>query len=138
MKSRPVKWVSAFAAAGLLAACASAPINKPDTTLTKAQYAITQAQQDGASQATSKMLYNATQKLDQAKQLAAKKDPKQADYDKARRLADEATADAQLADARAQAKQAQAQAAQAQKSLEALKKALGQQQSQSGGVGNGN
>lgn len=131
MRLKPTNWLPVFAVAGLLGACASAPANKPDAALAKAHYAISQAQQGGAGQATSKMLYSANQKLKQARQLAHKKSPTQKDYDQARRLADEAALDAQLAAARSQAKQAQAQTQQVLKSVEALKKAL-EQQSQSG------
>lgn len=131
MKSTPISWLLVLTVACLLGACASTPTNKPDAALAKAHYAISQAQQNGVGQATSKMLYSANQKLKQARQLAHKKSPTQKDYDQARRLADEAALDAQLAAARSQAKQAQAQTQQVLKSVEALKKAL-KQQSQSG------
>lgn len=118
------RWLIGFLLIGLLAACASTPTNKPDDALTKAQYAISQAQQNGADKYAPLPLYKANQKLDAAKQLARKQSPSEEDYTRARRLAEEAAADAQFAQARAQAKQAQQQSKEAQESVQTLRQEL--------------
>ncbi len=130
MEIRQLKWLPGLALAVLLTACASAPTNKPDDALTKAEYAVAQAQQSNAGDNAPKLLYNANQKLDQAKQLAREEDPSEEDYDKARRLAEEATVDAQLAQARSEAVQAQAQTQQVQESIDTLRQELNRKEAQ--------
>lgn len=118
----PVRYGMLLSAAVLLSACASAPPEKPDDALSKAQYAITQAEQTVGRESQSVPLYEAKQRLDKARRLAT--EPKS--YLEARRLAEEATLDARLAQTQAEAKQAQAQKADLQESLETLREEIQQ------------
>lgn len=130
MKTNWIRWLLPFLCVGLLAACASTPTNKPDEAVAKAQYAVTQAKQDKADQYAAKMLYKANNKLDSAKQLVQQEDSSEDTYNKARRLAEQATVDAQLADARAQAKQAETQAEQLHKGLHVLRNNMNRKEAQ--------
>lgn len=130
MQINRIRWLLPLLLVGFLAACASTPMNKPDDVVAKAQLAVTQAQQDKADQYAAKMLYNANKKLDSAKQLMRQDNPSEQSYDKARRLAEEATVDAQLADARSEAKQAQAQAEQVHKGMHVLRQNMNRKEAQ--------
>lgn len=123
MKTRsPLIFIAlACAAAVTLGGCASGPGQPPNTALQKANYEIGHASQSKAGQYAKLQLYNARQKLKQAKQLVNNEDATQKDYAKARRLAKKATVDAQLAKAKAQSKHVQKQAASVQSNLRALK-----------------
>lgn len=113
-----------LACAALLSACATTPAEKPNDALSKAEYAIEQAQRKVGQDTQSVPLYQAEKRLGQARNLVAKPDADEADYLKARRLAEEATLDARLAQAQTDAQQAQAQKADLQKSLETLREEL--------------
>ncbi|MCO6440959.1 MAG: DUF4398 domain-containing protein [Nitrococcus mobilis] len=118
----PMRCCMVLLAAVLLSACASAPPEKPDDALSKAQYAINQAEQVVGRKSQSVPLYEAKQRLAKAHSLAT--EPK--NYLKARRLAEEATLDARLAQSQAEARQAQAQKADLQESLETLREEIQQ------------
>lgn len=119
----PVRFFILLSAAVLLSACASAPPEMPEDALSKAQYAITQANQTvgQTGQASQSVpLYEAEKRLGQARSLITNPNATKEDYLRARRLAEEATLDAHLAQAQAEAQQAQAQKANLQESLETL------------------
>src|SRR5690625_3855771 len=130
MELKRIRWLLPLLMVALVAACASTPTNKPEDAIAKAQLAVKQAQQDKADQYAAKMLYNANKKLDSAKHLVRQEDASQDDYDKARRRAEEATADAQLADARSEAKQAQAQTEQVHKGMHVLRQEMNRKEAQ--------
>lgn len=103
------------AVAVLLAACASAPPpTLPNSALADAQTAISQAEQADADRYAAVTLDNARSKLTAAKNLLGPDQDDEDKYDDARRLAEEAAADAELARAEALAKQAEAHAQAAQ------------------------
>lgn len=120
----PVRFLMLLSAAALLSACASAPLNRPDDALSKAQYAITQADQTVGQNTQSVPLYEAKKRLGLARSLVANPNASEEDYIRARRLAEEATLDARLAQAQAQTQQAQSQKADLQKSMETLREEL--------------
>lgn len=119
----PVRFGMLLTAAVLLSACVSVPPDKPDKALTKAQYAITQAEQ-AVGQRQSVALYEARKRLEKARGLVANTETPEKHYLEARRLAEEATLDARLAQARAEAREAQAQKADLQESLETLREEI--------------
>lgn len=101
------------AIAVLLAACASGPPpHPPNSALADAQNAISQAEQANASRYAPNALHSARDKLTAANRTAGSGNEDQ--YDDARRLAREATADADYARAKALAKQARKRAREAQ------------------------
>lgn len=124
MRSKAIGLVSPLALAILLTACASAPLQKPDQAISKAQYAIEQAQQVVTDSAQSLPLYRAQQKLDRARALVRTEDPTREAYSEARRLAEQAAIDARLAEVQAEARQAQAQTEKLEQSLLTLQQEL--------------
>jgi uncharacterized protein DUF4398 len=103
------------AALGLLAGGCSAR-RPPTAQLSTAEVEVRQADDAQASQYAPLELRLAREKLDRARTAMHDED-----YDRARRLADEAYADAQLADAKARSAKAQKNAEEARKSIEELK-----------------
>jgi hypothetical protein len=108
------RYPALVAAALLTAACASAP--RPDSNLAATRAAVEAAELAGAAQSAPVELSAAREKLTYA-QIAANDD----DMDKARRLADEALADAQLAQAKAATAHSREGVAQAENALQALR-----------------
>lgn len=106
-----------------LTACVSVPPDKPDEALSKAQYAINQAEQ-AVGQHQSVALYEARKRLEKARELAADTKSPEKSYLAARRLVEEATMDARLAQAQAEMRQAQAQKADLEESLETLREEI--------------
>lgn len=95
------------ALAVLLTACASGPpLQPPNAALADAQTAIAQAEQADAARYAPVALDNARNKLTDAKDLLGPERDNEDNFVKARRLAEEAAADAELARAQALAKQA--------------------------------
>ena len=119
----PVRFGTLLTAAVWLSACVSVPPDKPDEALTKAQYAITQAEQ-AVGQQQSVALYEAKQRLEKARALVADPKAPEKNYLEARRLAEEATMDARLAQARAEMLEAEAQKADLQESFETLREEI--------------
>ncbi|HET7370958.1 MAG TPA: DUF4398 domain-containing protein [Gammaproteobacteria bacterium] len=104
----PAKLSFCCALAVLLAACASGPESQPpNTALADAQTAIAQAEQADAGRYAPVALDNARNKLTDAEQLLGPERDNEDHFLEARRLAEEAAADAQLARAQALARQAQ-------------------------------
>ncbi len=122
----PMRRCMVLVTAALLSACTSVPPEKPDDALSKAQYAINQAEQVVGRESQSVPLYEAKQRLEKARSLTS--EPK--NYLKARRLAEEATLDARLAQSQAEAREAQARKTDLQESLETLREEI-----QQGGTG---
>ncbi|HET6725001.1 MAG TPA: DUF4398 domain-containing protein [Gammaproteobacteria bacterium] len=92
----------------IVAACASAPPPAlPTSALADAQTAITQAEQANADRYAPVALDNARDKLDAAERALGPDRDNEDQYNDARRLAEEAAADAQFARAQALAKQAE-------------------------------
>lgn len=111
---------------GLLSACASTPLVEPADEMSTAQYAIDEAQQNGAAEYAQLPLYKAQQKFDKAEALINQQEPAEGDYAKAQRLAEKAAMDAQYALAKAQAERAQAQAADVRDGMNTLKQQISQ------------
>lgn len=107
----------------LLVACSS-PGPPPTSAVTKASYAVQQADQSRAGRYAKLPLHNAHKELDQAQRLIHKNDASHEDYVRARRLAEKALVDAQLAQAQTKSKQAQKRAQAAQSNIQALKKEI--------------
>jgi hypothetical protein len=96
-----------------LTGCASAP---PKETISKADAAIQDADRAGAAQYEPQLLSSARTKLDRAN-----KDMANEENDEARRMAEEALAEAILANAKAEAAKQAKQANDMKKAIEALK-----------------
>lgn len=95
-------------------ACSST--NPPTGAVSQAELAVRQAGQSKASQYAPTELSNARDKLDRAKRaMDAER------YVEARRLAEQALADAQLAEARAEAEQQRRAASEMRRSIETLR-----------------
>jgi hypothetical protein len=105
------KFAACGAVAVLLAACASGPsAHPPNSALAKAQSAINSAEHAGAGQYASHALNRARNKLRSAKKVLGPDRDNTDQFGNARRLAEEATADAKYAQAQARAKQAETRA----------------------------
>lgn len=126
-RSTPL-YVPLLLAAGLVTACASAPPPVPGDALSTAEYAINQASQTIEDDSQSLPLYQAQQKLERARQLIQTTQNPQADYVRARRLAQQATVDARLAQAQSQNEKTQAQLANQRESLQTLRDELERQE----------
>lgn len=126
MSPKQLKWLIGVVLVGMLTACASsAPLRmKPDDAVSKAEYAIAQAQQNEASEYAPLPLYEARQKLERAQSLINQPQPSVEDYAEAERLAEKAAMDATLAQSQAAAAQAQEQVEQVQESIETLRQEL--------------
>jgi len=109
--------VAAVSAALLLGACATRMNSPPVEEMTTARAAITQAEAAGAGQLAPVELLAARDKL--VKADAAIREEK---YDQARRLAEQAAADAQLAERKARADRARMTAAELERSNAALQR----------------
>lgn len=96
-----------------LTGCASAP---PKETLSKADVAIQNAERAGTSQYEPQLLSSAHTKLDRAKKNMA-----DGENDEARRMAEQALAEATLASAKAEAAKQAEQANAMKKAIDALK-----------------
>lgn len=97
----------------ILTGCASAP---PKEELSQAEIAIQDAERAGASQYEPQLLSSAREKLNRAN-----KDVADEENDEARRMAEEALAEAVLASAKAEAAKQAEQADEMKKAIEALK-----------------
>lgn len=97
----------------ILAGCASAP---PKEELSQAETAIQDADRAGASQYEPQLLSSAREKLSRANKNMADEE-----NDEARRMAEEALAEAVLASAKAEAAKQAEQANEMKKAIEALK-----------------
>lgn len=111
--------VAAFSAALLLGACATTLNTPPVAEMTTARAAITQAEAAGAGQLAPVELLAARGKL--VKADVAVRDEQ---YDQARRLAEQAAADAQLAERKARADRARMAAAELERSNAALQREI--------------
>lgn len=96
-----------------LTGCASEP---PKETLSQAEIAIQNAERAGASQYEPQLLSSARTKLRRANKNIAEEE-----HDEARRMAEEAFAEAVLANAKAEAAKQAKQADEMKKAIEALK-----------------
>lgn len=96
-----------------LPGCSSAP---PKEALSQAETAIQDADRTGASQYEPQLLSSAREKLNRANKNVADEE-----NDEARRMAEEATAEAVLANAKAEAAKQAEQANEMKKAIEALK-----------------
>lgn len=103
-----------------LSACASTPAPKEE--LTRAESAIKQAEQAGATEYAALELREAKARYDEANQIVETK--KDNDYPRARQLAQQAIADAELAAALARAKRAETLSGEVREGLETLKQEL--------------
>ena len=108
--------VVAALATAALGACASTPPPRDEMALARA--AVSQAEQPAARHAPDQLL-SAQRKLALADEAMRKED-----YDRARRLAEEAEADARLAQAMAESSEAQQSLKQVQDSIASLKQEL--------------
>lgn len=124
MMPQRLRWLLGAATIGLLSACASTPMLEPSDAMATAQYAISQAQQNGAAEHAQLQLYKAQQKFEQAEALMSQAEPAEGDAAQAQRLAEKATLDAQFALAKAQAVTAQAEAAEIRESIATLQQQL--------------
>lgn len=104
-------------AAAFVAGCASTP--PPLEQMASSRTAVEEAQRAGAAEHAPIELRDAQQKYASANAAMGRQD-----YDQARRLANEAIADARLASTKAQGARAQNAAAEVNKSLEALRNEL--------------
>lgn len=109
--------ITSLAVAALVAGCASAP--PPVEQMGTGRTAIEEAQRAGAGEHAPIELRDAQQKYAAANGAMGRQD-----YDQARRLADEAAADARLASTKAQTARTRAAAAEVSKSLDALRNEL--------------
>ena len=105
------------------ALCVAAPVTyardeAPKAEIAMAQQAIDQAQSAGATESAPLELKTARDKLQSAQGLVAK--DKRKDFPQARRMAEEAVADAQLAQARATAERAKKSLDQVNESIRAM------------------
>ncbi len=91
----------------------------PKAEISMAQQAIDQAQSAGATESAPLELKSARDKLQTAQSLVAK--DKRKDFPQARRMAEEAVADAQLAQARATADRAKKSLAEVNESVRAMR-----------------
>jgi hypothetical protein len=110
-------WPATMLAVGsllMLTACADTP--PPNDAMAQAELALAQAEAGEASVHAPAELALARRKLDQARAYVAEED-----YEAARLLADEATADARLALARSRAEMAAASTEELQRTLDALR-----------------
>lgn len=105
----------------MLAACASVPL--PNDALQAADIAIANAETEKAADFAPAELKAAHDKMAAARDLVAK-DPTEKDVAQARKLADEAQADAELASARTRDGHAQAVNAELQKNIDTLNQEL--------------
>jgi hypothetical protein len=103
----------------LLLACATQP-NVPSEQLAVAQSAYDDAQRAGGRQHAPLPFQSAEEKLDSARSAI-----REEDYERARRLAVEAEADARLAEASARSAQSQRAAEEIQQSIQTLRQELG-------------
>jgi hypothetical protein len=108
---------SVVAASVLLVSCAGQP---PKETVSQAELAVFEASQTNAPRLAPLDLRKAQDHLDQAKQAMQNKD-----YTQARRLAENAVAEATLAEAKSDAKNSQTTLAELRKSLDALREETG-------------
>lgn len=111
--------VAAISAALLLGACATRMNTPPVAEMTTARTAITQAEAAGAGQLAPVQLLAARGKLVQADAAV-----REEQYDRARRLAEQAAADAQLAERKARADRARMAAAELERSNAALQREI--------------
>lgn len=102
-----------FALSGLLGCAAS---NEPAREIGKAEVAVRSADEENATEAAGLDMRMAREKLERAK--AAMRDE---EYDKAQRLAEEASVDAELARVKAQSESAQSAAAELQTAIQSLR-----------------
>lgn len=112
--------VMALSAAFLLGACASTP--PPRDELARADTAIKQAEQSGATEHAPTELREAKTQYDQANLILQSENEDK--YPDARRLAERAVADAQLAATLARAKRAETIAGEVYQGVETLQKEL--------------
>lgn len=110
LRSGSAAWISVLL---FLTACASEP---PKETLSKAETAIQDADRAGASQYEPELLSSARTKLSRAN-----KDVDAEDNDQARRMAEEAIAEAVLANAKTEAAKQAEQTDEMKKTIEALR-----------------
>lgn len=106
-------------AGGLLAGCASDPGPKPDQQLQATRTAITEADRAGAQDVEPAMLTGAREKLDSAAALI-----EQQEYEKAKRLLEQAELDARLAEARAQSQELRNEIGDLKASIDSLQRNL--------------
>lgn len=127
--THPIATGSMLAVGALfLAACASMP--PPTEEVTKAEAAVTQAEGAGARDFAPLELRTAQEKLDRAK--AAMKEDDEDNYATARRLAEEAEADAKLAATKARTAKAQKAATELQEGINTLRQELNRKSPSSG------
>jgi hypothetical protein len=109
-------WVPATLVAAALALLGCAATKPPTAKLSTAEVAVKKAEESDAGQHAPLELRVAREKLDKARRAMDDEE-----YDRARRLADEAFVDAQLAEARARSAKAKQAASAVRKSVEALR-----------------
>jgi hypothetical protein len=107
----------------IVSACATQR-DIPNDQLALAQSALEDAQRAGGGEYASSVVASASDKLQQARNAISNRD-----YVSARRLAEEAEADARLAEASAQSAKAQKAAEEVQKSIQTLQQELSNQTS---------
>jgi len=106
----------ALAGVALMGAVSCASVPPPRGTVSQAELTIEQAQQAGAQEHAPLELYQAREKLDEAKAAMEQKD-----NERATRIAELALADAQLAETRARTEKAKQTEAEVRESLETLR-----------------
>lgn len=124
MLPRQIRWLLGVVVAGSVSACASTPMVEPADDMATAEYAIDQAQQNGAAEYAQLQLYKAQQKFEKAEAILNQEEPAEGEYAKARRLAEKATLDAQFALAKTKARRAQAEAADLRESIATQRRQL--------------
>lgn len=120
MKSHSRWRNTAFGAAVLLSACASTP--PPRDELARADTAIKQAEQAGATEHAPAELREARMQYEQASRILANQNEDQ--YPDARRLAERAVADAQLAAGLTRAKRAETITSEVRRGVQTLQQEL--------------
>lgn len=118
---RPAWMAGALSAAWLLSGCASNPDPVPTAELSQARAALTQAEAAGAGQLAPVELLAAREKL-----VRAENDVRAERYGQARRMAEQAAADAELAERKARVDRARKAAEEMNRSNQTLKQEIGQ------------
>lgn len=125
MRSSTRGWLTATAAAAVLAACASQDVPPPRAEFARADLAIEQAVSADATQYAPLAMRDARQKMEQARQALYEEK-----FQEARRLADEAEVSAELALAESQTARAEKLAEENTRSLQVLREELNRQEGQ--------